>query len=66
MGWGYKMDKASEIVKHADINQLIYYIEYVEILLEVIRKREIKDESLEEEHKILTMRLRELRKEKKY
>lgn len=59
------MDKASEIIKRADLHDLIFYIEYVEILLEITRKRNFKDASLEEEHLILTTRYKELLKAKK-
>ena len=59
------MDKASEIIKYADMEKLEYYIEYVEILLDAIEKRHLKDEELENEHVILTNRFKELLAEKK-
>ena len=58
------MDKASEIVKTASINDLIYYIEYVEILTGIMQKRNIKDLELDKELLILTTRYNELLKEK--
>lgn len=59
------MDKASEIVKTAKMNDLLYYIDYVEILLEVMKKRKIIDKDLEDEHLILTTRYNELLTNKK-
>ena len=59
------MDKASEIIKNADLHDLVLYIDYVEILLEITRKRNIEDPSLEEEHLILTTRYKELLNAKK-
>ena len=63
---GRNMDKASEIIKTAGISDLLYYIDYVEILLDIMDKRNLKDKNLEEEHVILTNRYNELIKEKKF
>jgi len=54
------MEKASVIIKTADLNDLIYYIEYVEILMDITKKRNIVDKDLEEEHLILSNRYKEL------
>ena len=54
------MEKASEIIKYADIDQLEHYIEYVEVLLDSVKKRHQKDENLESEYEILTKRFNEL------
>ena len=59
------MDKASEIIKTAGLSDLLYYIDYVEIILDIVEKRNLKDPSLEEEHLILTNRYKELLNEKK-
>ena len=47
------MEKASEIVKYADLNQLEHYIEYVEILMDALENRNQTDDDLKSEHKIL-------------
>ena len=59
------MDKASEIIKTAGVTDLLYYIDYVEILLGIMEKRNLKDEGLEEELVILKNRYEELLKKKK-
>ena len=58
------MEKASDIIKYADLDQLEHYIEYVEVLMDAVEKRHLKDENLENEHKILTKRFDELLDEK--
>ena len=59
------MDRATEIIKTANISDLIYYIEYVEILMDITKKRNIKDKDLVEEHLILSNRYKELMNAKK-
>ncbi len=54
------MDRASEIIKTADLSDLIHYIEYIEILMDITKKRNIIDLDLDEEHRILTSRYKEL------
>lgn len=54
------MDKASEIIKYANLDQLEHYIEYVEILMDALENRNQKDENLLNEHEILSKRFNEL------
>lgn len=54
------MEKATEIIKYADIDQLEKYIEYVEVQIHNLGKKHEKDASLELEHSILTRRFNEL------
>ena len=59
------MDKASEIIKTAGLSDLLHYIDYVEILMDIMDKRNLKDKELEEDLEILTKRYNELLQEKK-
>ena len=54
------MDKATEIIKHADVEQLEFYINYAEMIIDELGKRDIRDENLENELEILTERFNEL------
>ena len=54
------MDKAAEIIKYADLDQLEHYIEYVEILMDALENRNQSDENLQSEHNILSKRFSEL------
>lgn len=59
------MEKASEIVKYADLNKIEFYLDYVEILIEVMEKRNLHDDDLLSEHRILSNRFNELLNQKK-
>ena len=54
------MDKAAEIIKYADLDQLEHYIEYVEVLMDALDNRNQTDDSLQGEHEILSKRFSEL------
>ena len=54
------MDKVREIVKTTNLEELVFYIDYVEMILELVEKRNMRDFDLEEEHMILKNRYNEL------
>lgn len=60
------MEKASEIVKYADLNKIEFYLDYVEILIEAMEKRNLHDDDLLSEHRILSNRFNELLNQKKW
>ena len=57
---GEEMDKVQELVKTTDLEELVFYIDYVEMILELVEKRNMRDYDLEEEHMILKNRYNEL------
>lgn len=54
------MEKASEIIKYASIEQVKFYIDYTEILLVEFKKRDLDQKELLDELEILTNRYAEL------
>lgn len=54
------MEKASEIIKYASLDQLEHYIEYVEVLMDALENRNVVDSNLQSEHDILSKRFSEL------
>ena len=54
------MDKVQEIAKTTDLDELAFYIDYVEMILDLVNKRNMKDPELELEHNILKRRYNEL------
>ena len=59
------MERASEIVKYANLKQLKFNLDYVELLMDAMGKRNLEDPDLESEHEILTKRYTELLNERK-
>lgn len=58
---GRLVDKVSNIAKTSNIDDLVFYIDYVEMILELVKKRGMEDPELELEHAILTKRYNELK-----
>ena len=54
------MEKASEIIKYASLDQLEHYIEYVEVLMDALDNRNQSNDDLKSEHEILSKRFSEL------
>ena len=54
------MERATEIIKYANIEQLEKYMELIEVKMHTLMKKHKKDLSLELEHSILTKRFNEL------
>lgn len=54
------MERATEIVKYANLEQLEKYMELIEVRMHTLRKKHKKDLSLELEHSILSKRFNEL------
>ena len=59
------MERASEVIKYADLKQLKFNLDYVELLMDAMGKRNLEDPDLESEHKILTKRYTELLNKRK-
>lgn len=54
------MERATEIVKYANIEQLEKYMELIEVKMLTLRKKNKEDLSLELEHSILTKKFNQL------
>ncbi len=54
------MERATEIVKYANLEQLEKYMELIEVKMHTLGKKRKKDLSLELEHSILTKRFNQL------
>jgi len=59
------MEKATDIIKYADINKLEEYMEHIEVKIHALGIKHQKDASLELEHSILSRRFDELLNETK-
>ena len=59
------MEKASEVIKYADLKQLKFNLDYVELLMDAMSKRNLEDPDLESEHEILIKRYTELLNQEK-
>ncbi len=57
-----RVKHASDIIETANLEDLVFYIDYVDMLLEMVKKRNAKDLGLEEERIILRNRYDELLK----
>ena len=57
------MEKATDIIKYADIDELEQYMEHIEVKIQALEKKHQKDTSLELEHSILSKRFEELLKD---
>ena len=59
------MEKAIDIIKYADLDQLEEYIEYVEMMMDTLAKSHKQDSYLKTEHEILSSRFTVLLEGKK-
>lgn len=54
------MDEVRDIVKTTNLEELVFYLDYVEMILEIVEKRNLKDPVLELEYVTLKNRYDEL------